>query len=72
MKFIFTNHAKYRIMERGIAVDRIKQTIQDQKVPKTDKYGMITSRKIFGIKTLEVIYRIENNNYVIITAYYEN
>lgn len=72
MKFVFTNHAKYRIMERGIIVDRIKQTLLDQSVRKTDKYGMITSRKKFGLKTLEVVYRVEKNSYIIITAYYEN
>lgn len=72
MLFLFTDHAKYRIEERGISIDRIKQTIKMPERQLIENHGMIVVKKKFGKKTLEVVYKIAKNKFIIITAYYEN
>lgn len=71
MKIIFTNHAKYRLMERDISVEVVKQVVKFG-MQKRNKYGMLLSRKVMGKKTAEVVYKMQGVNYIIITAYYEN
>ncbi len=70
MKIVFTNHAKCRIMERQISVQNVRQTIKNPDSRKEDVYGMITTRKVFGKRTLEIIYRVSGNTVIIITTYY--
>jgi len=72
MKIVFTNHAKYRISERKISVSDIKETIKNSEVKNIDAYGMIVAKKKLGKRSLEVIYCIKNNNFIVVTAYYEN
>ena len=72
MNIIFTNHSKYRINERKISVTNIRQTIKNPDRKKIDEYGMILVAKQFGKKSLAVVYRIYNNNLVVVTSYYEN
>jgi hypothetical protein len=72
MKFVLTNHAKYRILERGVSVSEIKIVIKNPDRQKSDKYGMLVARKRVNNKTLEVVFKIQGNSYIIITAYYEN
>ena len=72
MKIIFTNHAKYRIMERGISVLLIKSVLKNSDSQIIDQYGMMIVRKIIGEKVIEVVYKISGSNYIIITAYYGN
>jgi hypothetical protein len=71
MKFVFTNHAQYRINERGISISKIKETIA-RPDKKSTQHNLIIVRKFFGRKILEVVYKVKINSYVIITAYYEN
>lgn len=72
MKFLFTNHAKYRIYERKIPVDRVKEVVTNPDRQRVDENGMIVVRKKFRKRILEVVYKIVKNKFVIITAYYEN
>jgi hypothetical protein len=72
MEISFTHHAKYRIMERNISVLSVRQTIKHPDSQRTDEYGMMIARKKIGEKLLEVVYRIERNKQIVITAYYEN
>jgi hypothetical protein len=71
MRIRFTNHAQVGMMERGISVSRVTETIRhpDSQTPARD--GAIACSKRFGGKTLKVIFRErKNTEYVIITAYY--
>lgn len=72
MNIFFTNHAKYRINERKISVINVRQAIKIPDSEKSDDYGMIIVRKKFSRKVLEVVYKIQNKNIIVITAYYEN
>jgi len=70
MKLAFTDHAKFRIIERGISVEKIKTTLKNPEYSEKvfgDKYKV---GKTFGGKTLEIIYTRNKNNVVIITAYF--
>jgi len=69
MNIIITNHAKYRLNERKISIASVRQTIKSPSSRRADEYGMIVVRKNFGRKSLEVVYKIQNNNLIIITAY---
>ncbi len=51
MKIVFTNHAKYRLEERKISVENVKSVIKNSTSQKSDKYGMIVSRKIIDKKS---------------------
>lgn len=72
MKFSFTHHAQFRIHERGISSEAIKQTIKHPDKQKIDEHGMMVARKKVSGRVLEVVYRRKKTEYVIITAYYEN
>jgi len=72
MNIIFSNHAKYRINERGIPAVSVRQTVRNPDKKKIDEYGMIAVTKRFEKRSLVVVYKIQNNVLVIITAYYED
>ena len=72
MKIVFTNHAKYRMIERGIPAEYVRQTIKNPEQKRLDEYGMIIARKKFNNNILEIVYRLRGVTYVIITLYYEN
>ena len=70
MNIIFTNHAKYRINERKVSIVNVRQTVKNPDSKKIDEYGMMVVTKRFGRKSLEVVYKVQGNNIVVITAYY--
>ncbi len=70
MKFKFTHHAQYRIRERNISIEHVKDVINRPDYSGSVLNGNIQSRKKFGKKTLEVVYFKDKNEFVIITAYY--
>ena len=72
MKIIFTHHAKYRLMERSIYVNDIKQTIKYPDQCQIGSNGKILARKNINGKILEAVYKIRGNSYIVITIYYEN
>ena len=70
MNIVFSNHAKYRLNERKISVTDVKRAIKNPSSKRAHEYGMMVVRKNFGKKLLEVIFKVQSNNFVIITAYY--
>jgi hypothetical protein len=70
MNVIFTNHSKYRINERKISIINVRQAVKSPDSKKIDEYGMIVVTKQFGKRSLEVVYKIQGNNIIVITAYY--
>lgn len=74
MRFVVSDHAKFRIMERGIDVDLAKQVI---KAPDTDiiqKDGSrVATKKVAGDRNLTIVYKQKSSTQVIIiTGYYES
>jgi len=70
MEIRFTNHAKYRILERGIKMTNIRSAIKNP-----DYYDYVFDdkmlvRKSIGKKTLEIIYTKNKNKILVITVYY--
>lgn len=65
MNFKVTPHAQYRLRERGISIERVKNVILNP-----DKHVMQNDGSIKAVrKDLIVIYKKEKRQYVIITAY---
>lgn len=70
MKIIFTDHAKERMLQRGIKASYVKNAIKNPtsvlpSFPPTKKIQKITRGK-----TLEIVYKTNFSAYVIITVYY--
>jgi hypothetical protein len=72
IKIVFTNHAKYRLNERGISVLDVRKAIREPDSKKSEQYDMIVIKKRFGRKVLEVVCKLKRNECLVITAYYEN
>lgn len=70
MNIVFTNHSKYRINERKISIVNVRQAIKNPDRKRADEYGMILVTKRFDRKSLGVVYKIQSNNIIVITAYY--
>ena len=70
-KIVLTNHAEYRLLERGIDFSSVKKVVKSTLKTKINSFDTI---KVDGVvhdgKTLRVLYIKENNNIIIKTAYY--
>jgi hypothetical protein len=76
VKLLFPNHAQYRLSERGISIEHIKQAIKSPDFTEPTFEGRVKVRKkVDSERVLEVIYYRQGfrgaNDYVIITAYYQ-
>ena len=72
VKIILTNHAKYRLLERGIDTHQVKKIIKNGSIVKISSDGTIVVKGLSdGGKFIEVVYFKNGNNLVIKTAYYE-
>jgi hypothetical protein len=70
MKLRFPIHFQNRMSERGIDIDHIKKAISKPDSKRNVFQGRIlVSKKING-KIMEVVYYVNSNEYIIITAYY--
>ena len=75
MKLKLTRHFQYRMSQRGISIDHVKQAVMHpDKVENTYENKMKAVKRI-GEKTIEVVYcregfKDKNNEYLLITAYY--
>ncbi len=70
MEIRFTNHAKYRILERGIKMINIKLVLKNPDYCGYVFDDKILARKSIGKKTLEIVYTKTKNKILIITVYY--
>lgn len=69
MHIKFTYHANFRREERGISVERIKQTIRAPDIVDTKASGKLLHVKKFPDKTISVAFFISGNTYIIITVF---
>jgi hypothetical protein len=68
-EYILTNHAKKRLLERNISFSDLEAAIEDPDVFYKGRLGEINAlKKIQTNKNIRVVYRIQENVLVIITA----
>lgn len=70
MKIVYTDHAKERILERGILISDIKNAIFS---PTSNLWSYPPTQKIQKVikgRTLEIIFEQKGQIIIIITAYY--
>ncbi len=70
-----TDHFKFRMMERGIDIDHVKQAVNSPDLIKHNDDGSILVRKTLGSRrAIEVVYREQfvrgKTAFIMITAYY--
>jgi len=70
MKVIFTDHTKFRLLERNIPVSFIKQAIGNPDFEKLTFGNRTQIRKKFGDKVLEIIYVKYPQKIIVITLYF--
>lgn len=70
MKILISEHAKERIKQRNISELKVYATVKNPQTSDKSYRNRILLRRNFGIKTLEVVTKIENSCIIIISAYY--
>jgi len=67
---IYTNHSKIRIKQRNLKIQQIEKTvIKPDKILPSFK-GRSLAQKNFSGQILEVVFRKQENNIIIIIAYW--
>lgn len=69
MELVYTSHAKERMAERGITASEVEQAINSPDIH-TALAGRVIVVKYMQGRRLEVVTASENNQIIIITAYY--
>ena len=67
-KLNFTDHAKFRLLERSVSTEDIKATIRNSDISVPRPGGKTLARKRFKEYELMVVYAKKNNDYRIITV----
>jgi hypothetical protein len=69
MKLRFTDHAQYRLYERGITPEQIKLVIRspDWKIFKDN--GKVLHVKRFRDKTISIVSKVQGNIFIIISLF---
>lgn len=70
MKLRFTHHSQFRINERGISIEEIKLVIKHPDFSDTAFGDKTKVNKEIEGKILEIVYKKDGNDIVIITAYH--
>ena len=68
---IFTNHALLKLEQRGISKSTVTKTLRLPDYKVSSHSGKSIAYKKFNKLYLRVIYRIEGDNTIIITQYWE-
>ncbi|MHA1673939.1 MAG: DUF4258 domain-containing protein [Promethearchaeota archaeon] len=69
MPIIYTKHVLIRMKSRNISHFQIEETLEKLDQTSEDDFGNSIAQKMFGKYLIHVIYRVEDENIVIITAY---
>jgi len=70
MDIVFTHHVQYRLIERDISTERVRQVILQAKTREKIEQNLLMVRGSIEGKTLEVIYKEEGKKKIVITSYY--
>jgi hypothetical protein len=68
-KIIYTNHAKQRMEEREITVKQVEQAVYGPDYTMSSFEGKHIATKKIGNHTINVVYKPEMDNIVVITVY---
>jgi hypothetical protein len=69
MRIIFTQHALLQIKIRVISLDNVIECVKKPEKEVIDEYGNMIAQKTYLPYLLRVIYRLEQEDKIIITAY---
>ena len=69
MSIIYTKHALSRMKIRNISSFQVEQTVNEANQINLDNFGNRIAQKQYGSYLIRVIFKIENKNKLIITAY---
>jgi len=70
MEIIYTKHAEEKLKEREIDKGLVESTLEKPDRTLDSKFGRKIAQKLIGKKLLRIIYKEEDNIYVVITVYY--
>lgn len=74
MHLKITNHAQHRLEERGVSMERVKQTLRNPDRIEDAWEGKKIAKKTFGAKVLEIVFYSspfkDKEEYIVVTAYY--
>ena len=70
MKILISEHARERIKQRKISQLEVYATVKSPQTSDQSYRDRILVRRNFGIKTLEVVTKVEDSCIIIISAYY--
>lgn len=68
-RIIYTNHAKQRMEERDITIKQVEQTVYGPDYTMSSFEGKRTATKKIGNRTINVVYKPEMDNIIVITVY---
>ncbi|MHA1522656.1 MAG: DUF4258 domain-containing protein [Promethearchaeota archaeon] len=69
MPIIYTKHALSRMKIRNISSLQVEQTVNEANQINLDNFGNNIAQKQYGSYLIRVIFKVENKNKLIITAY---
>ncbi len=69
MSIIYTKHALSRMKIRNISSFQVEQTVNEANQINLDNFGNNIAQKQYGPYLIRVIFKVQNNNKLIITAY---
>ena len=65
----FTDHAQYRLLERGISIEQIKVVLKSPQL-KRFSHGRWVARAQVDDENVEVVYVEKGRDMIVLTAYY--
>ena len=69
---ILTDHAKYRLLERGISAHEVKKIAKNGQTIKVEANGIMIKMGMYNDQQLSVVIKKYSNKIIILTLYYEN
>ncbi len=70
MEIVFTHHARARALQRKIKKEWIKETLLNPDESLKVRHGRKKNIKKINDKKISVVYVVENQRYIIITAHW--
>ena len=68
MRFEFSDHAKFRLLERGVSTEEVKRTISKPDTAIRRRDGTVVAGKSFGKHKLTVVYVTKGKLHIIVTV----
>lgn len=73
MKFVFTDHARARMLERDVDIENVRRTVRSPDETRKDHEEKIIATKEFDDgRALTVIYKQDQRKIIIVSTYYKD